>query len=922
MPTVLLSVALALVVASGWAAGDGSLARARAAFARSDYETARKLLGEVGDDSRGAAALLRARLELHTGRYAEAAKSARAAGRRSKAARIAAAPWLAEALVRQGKLKDAIGELEAVSAEDDAHRARLLLGELYIRSGRRADAREPLMSLIRDYNQDVIKDDDPVGLTLVGRAAHLLRSAHDANDAFNQAERAGGAKRVETLLARAELYLDKYDPGHAAEVVEEASKRAPGDPRVRVAMAQVKLAQSLDFAAAEEEVDQALRVDGRLAEAFFVRAGLALRTMDLPAAERAADAGLVHDPRNLELLSIKAAAKFLGDDAAGFEALKKQVLRQNPQYSHFFQIVGEFAEWEHRYDEIVAMMREAIAIDDRDAKAYATLGLNLIRGGHEQAGLEALQKAWRRDKFNVRVFNTLNLYEKTIAKEYVTVDGTTFRIRYHKDEKAVLERYAPAMLEEAWTSMVERYGFKPTTPVGIELYAHPEHFAVRTSGLPNIGIQGVCFGKTLATLSPTAAGFNWGMVLWHELSHVFAIQLSKNRVPRWFTEGLSEYETIARRREWRREEDESLYRGLRSRKIPKVAAFNRAFTHVRRPEEVTMAYFAASQILVFMVEQFGFTKVVAALPQWAEGKRTDEVIRRSFGVAADELDRRFRAWLEPRLERYRKQYVPNVTPPDSLEEARKRLAANPTDPGAYVEVALGLLAAGKRREAESTLALALQRDPRHADALYLSLRLALGAEDLDRAAAFVSRLRKAGHDGYAVRMKAADIAEARKKKEEMRNHLWAAHRFDPSQAEPLQALYDLFHEDKDVDGELSALRLLAQIDQHDRRVWRRLLQRLVERGKWEEARAVGESAIFVDVHHPETHQLYARALARSRRHVSAIFELNSAILAGAEPPAAAAIYRSMAEGYRKLGREDYAAKAEQYAERMAARTKR
>ena len=33
------------------------------------------------------------------------------------------------------------------------------------------------------------------------------------------------------------------------------------------------------------------------------------------------------------------------------------------------------------------------------------------------------------------------------------------------------------------------------------------------------------------------------MTLWHELGHVFPIQMSKNHVPRWFTEGLTEYET-------------------------------------------------------------------------------------------------------------------------------------------------------------------------------------------------------------------------------------------------------------------------------------------------------------------------------------------------------------------------------------------
>src|SRR5262249_55537654 len=162
----------------------------------------------------------------------------------------------------------------------------------------------------------------------------------------------------------------------------------------------------------------------------------------------------------------------------------------------------------------------------QDAKAYATLGLNLIRGGDDAAGVDALKKAWAKDNRNVRVKNTLDLFDK-IAVQYVTADGTPFRVRYDKDEKAILERYVPRMLEEAWGSMVKRYGFTPKTPVQIELYSDEEHFSVRTSGLPHVGIQGVCFGQTLAAMSPGAAPFNWGNVLWHELGHVFAIQLSK-----------------------------------------------------------------------------------------------------------------------------------------------------------------------------------------------------------------------------------------------------------------------------------------------------------------------------------------------------------------------------------------------------------
>src|SRR5438045_2835290 len=83
------------------------------------------------------------------------------------------------------------------------------------------------------------------------------------------AEKAGGKKLVETLLFRAALFLDKYDPGHAGEMVKEAQKLAPRDPRVHVAMARVKLENAMDFEAAESEVRQALEVNPELASAYF-----------------------------------------------------------------------------------------------------------------------------------------------------------------------------------------------------------------------------------------------------------------------------------------------------------------------------------------------------------------------------------------------------------------------------------------------------------------------------------------------------------------------------------------------------------------------------------------------------------------------------------------------------------------------------
>jgi Tfp pilus assembly protein PilF len=895
-------------------AQDDALSRARTALAVSNYALAEKELAGVADAQKSLdAQLLQTRLYLWTGRYADAAKTADRASRLGPEAKRQLAPWRAEALARQGKIEDAIKVVRDVAGDPEAHRARLVLGQLLVDSGKRADAEAPLREIIQARNDDVIKDDDPEGMSLVGRAAHLIRQYKMANQAYNLAEKAGANKRVETLLWRAELFLEKYNPGAAGGVVKDALKLAPEDPRARVMMAQVKLDNAMDFDGAEEQIAAALKVDPNFAAAYFVRAGLALRDMEIEKADQALDAGLKTNPTDLDLLSMKAAVRFLADDKAGFDALEQKVLGLNPEFSRFYSIVAEYAEWEHRYDEIVTMMQKAVKVDDKDSKAYAQLGINLIRNGAESDGLDQLRKAEKRDKYSPYIFNTLNLYEETIAKEYVTVDGTRFRIRYYKPEKAILERYVPKMLEQAWGSMVKRYGFTPTTPVGIELYADSEHFSIRTSGLPNVGIQGVCFGKTLAALSPSAGSFNWGMIVWHELAHVFHIQMSKNHVPRWFTEGLAEYETIIQRPEWQREEHLALFEGLRDGKIPKVASFNSAFTHVDSAEDVVMAYFAASQIHVFLADQFGFDKVVRMLPLWAEGKRTPEVVQTALGVSVEELDDRYKAWLRPRLARYTKQYVPDLRPPSSLDDARKAVADDPQSAAKLVKLALGLMQEGDVQQAQATLQLALRHDPKEPNALYLQMRLALAQHDVEGAERIAKQLIEAGHDGYAVQMKLADMAEEKQDLDGMRDHLYKAYRHDSTQAEPLQALYDLSSKQKDTQTQLWALRELAKLDQHDRRVWQRLLEMLVERGQWDEARRVGESAMYIDVANPDVHWLYARALARTGQQVSAIFELNSAIIAGAEPAQAAKIYRAMATGYTKLKKPDYAKKAEEYA---------
>jgi cellulose synthase operon protein C len=910
---ILPCLVLATLLASGAtdaqpAAPSGPLASGHSALAASDYAKAEAELGQVKGAREPEAKLALARAALEQGKYAEAEKYATAAGG-AAALKTKAGVLRAEVLLAQGKTKEAVSLLETLKSgkSTEARRAKLLLGEALIAMGKRSAADEPLKKVIEDYNDNTITQNDAEGLAQVGRAAFLLRSPKDANTAFKESERAD-KKRVETLLWEAELFLDKYDPGHAAEVTKEALDIAPKRADALVMMARVKLEQTMDFDDADKLVKEALAVNPRHAGAFAVRAGLALRDMDIARTDKAIADGLASNPNDLELLSLKAASRFLDDDPKGFESQKKEVFAKNSEYATFYNVVGEYAEWEHRYDDIVAMMKEAVKLDPDDGKAWAALGLTQMRAGDEDKGLDAIKKAWTKDKFNVRVFNTLNMYEQQLPTQYELLSDGIFKVRYAKDERAIMERYVPRMLGEAWASMKARYGFVPKVPVQVELYANREQFSVRTSGLPNIGIQGVCFGGMIAAISPKAEPFNWGNVVWHELGHVFAIQLSKNHVPRWFTEGLSEYETIARRPEWARELDPELYQAITQNKLPGAVDMNRAFTHAEDANDVTTAYYAASQMLIWTVERFGMKGVVKALELWGQGKKTPEVIKTAFGVSPEDYDKGYREWQLARLSRYKNQYVFTLKPRE-LDDAKKAVQAKPNDAEAHVQLALALLRSRKAADAKKELEAALGIDPKSGDAHFVSAKLALGEKDVAGAEKHLDTMRSIGKDGFVVHMLLADIAESKEDKAKMRYHLEAAHRLDPSQPEPLKALFDLVHDAKDPaaaqtkDGdELELLRKLAQLEQHDKKIWRMLLEKLVTQKQWDEARRIGDSAVFVDVTGGPTHVLYARALQAQGAHDKAAFELETALLTDLKAKEKATAHGLLAQSLAALKR--------------------
>ena len=869
----------------------GKLGSGLEALEKAEYAAAKKDLEAVSGKDLARATIGLARIAYDAGKYAEAeALAKKAAGQAGKDddAKHDAVGWQATAALAVGRVEDAIKIAETLRDESKAPRARGILVEALVRKGDREEARKVCDALEADSEGDDAIWKDPASLACVGRAAHAMRDVKYANQTFKEAQRLR-PKHVETNLAWARLFLDWYDIGHAEESVRDVLSTAPDHPQGHLLKAEVKLAQTLDWDAANKELDDALKVNPKLARAFFVRGSMLLHDQDTKGADAEVGKGLAIDPNALDLWSLRAAVKLVDEDKVGYEKIKADVLKKNPLYARFFVEIADFMEWEHRYDDIVDMMKEATKIDPKDGKAWGELGINLLRRGDEKDGLAALGIANKLDKYNVRIFNVLTLFDKTLATKYELVDGTgpakVFKFRFHKEETDLLARYIPETMGKAWGIMVKKYGFTPKNPVTIEIFPERQHFSVRTDGVPNIGPTGVCFGRLITAVSPKNEASNWGLVLWHELGHVFAIQLSKNRVPRWFTEGLSEYETIVTRPEWHRALDPQLYLAVRSGRVPKVENLNRAFTHARTQGDVVTAYYASSQLLIYIAENHGFPKIVKMLELWGQGKKSVDVIKTGLGVTADQLDESFRTWLKKRLSRYDGQFMFDGT---SVPETKDAEAASNADPKNADKVAM--LAAAqfldrKFKDADATAARAIGLDGKNQLAHYIAAKLAFGLrKDAAETKTHVSAIQSAGGDGFTVQNMLADIAEAQKDNKAFRAALEKATTFDPTQIEPFIDLWQLAESEKRADDALALLRKMVLMDPHERLPWKKLMDVLVQKSLWDEAIKVGEGAVFVDVYSPEIHAFYARALTNKGRARDAIDEADAGLAGKPKPP--------------------------------------
>jgi tetratricopeptide (TPR) repeat protein len=470
--------------------------------------------------------------------------------------------------------------------------------------------------------------------------AEALRKAHDYDNAkvVFEALLKANPKNADYRARYGEMFYERFNPADAQKLYEEALGLDPKNARALMGMAQLAAdnydPKANDFAA------KALESDPKFYQAHELMAKVALEDDNQKKAESEADAALAIQADALDAIAVKASIELLADKPSPWVAKIGNRGKGYETIAHFFVI-------NRRYEEGIQYYRKAIAADPELWSAHSQLGVNLMRLAREGEARQELDLAYNNHFRDAITANSLTLMDS--YKKFETFETPTTMLKLNKKEADVLRPYFQEEMLRAMATYEKKYQTKLKVPVQVEVYPDHADFEVRVMGLTGLGALGVTFNNVIAMDSPsgrTPGEFHWASTLWHEMSHVYVLSITNDRVPRWFTEGLAVHEETAASPDWGDRLSPEIIAAIREKKLLPVAEIDRGFVHPTFPAQVIVSYYEAGKICDYISQRWGESKLLDMIHEFAKNRPTVDVIKEQLGMEPADFDKDFLAMID------------------------------------------------------------------------------------------------------------------------------------------------------------------------------------------------------------------------------------------------------------------------------------
>ena len=521
---------------------------------------------------------------------------------------------------------------------------RLLGRETALYDNNPAEANRRLAEIGAWIEQNPPSTQDGSQLVALGQALLLLgvEPRIVLENCFEQAEKLDPPPR-EAFLATGQLALDKHDFALAAEAFRAGLKLFPDDPDLEAGLA--RAFESSDRQEMLKALDAALTFNPHHIPSLLLLADHLIDAEQYAEAEKQLATVLKVNPHQPEALAYRAVLANLQNDPAGEKEYRSEALkywRTNPKVDY---LIGYKLAQKYRFAEGAAAQQRALEFEPAYLPARQQLAQDWLRLGQDEDGWKLIEQVHQQDAYDVTAFNLVTLHQQ--MEKFQTLTNADFIVHMMPVEAGLYGDRVLDLLSRARATLTKKYGVPLTRRTVVDIFPEQKDFGVRTFGMPdNPGYLGVCFGSVITANSPASQApdpANWEDVLWHEFCHVVTLTASKNRMPRWFSEGISVYEERQANPAWGEHMNLAYRDMILNGELTPLGDLSGAFLAPKDPLHLQFAYYESSLVIDFLVQRYGFDSVTAILADLGAGQNINTAIP-AHTVPLPEMEKQFAAF--------------------------------------------------------------------------------------------------------------------------------------------------------------------------------------------------------------------------------------------------------------------------------------
>ena len=615
-----------------------------------------------------------AQQQFKTGRYEKCLELSRKA--------IDDGAYSAEWRVLMIKSQMAIGQYDKAADDMDivllhypvSMRLLELAHTVYLHNNQPDRADDAIKRLVRVGTSRNLRFISPEDLVALGKALLLFGEEPRVvlDELFTRAIK-NDPNCMDAYLAAGDLALAKQDYKLAADQFRDALKRFGKDPDVHFGLA--RAFYESDRKQMIQSLDAALYINPNHVPSLLLLAEHQIDCEEYAGAAELLDKAISVNPWNPDAWAYRVVLAHLANDSQAVKSCREKALKFWPTNPRVDYLIGRKLSQKYRFAEGAAYQRQALKFDPKYLPAKIQLAQDLLRLGTEQEGWKLADEVHAGDAYNIEAYNLSNLHDH--LSKFATLRADGFVVRMDKHEADVYGDMVIDLLQKARTKLCEKYETQLDKPVVVELFDNQQDFAVRTFGMPGgDGYLGVCFGDVITANSPNLQRpTSFKAMLWHEFCHVVTLNLTKNKMPRWLSEGMSVYEESQHDPTWGQQMNPE-YRGMiLGGKLTPISKLSGAFLSPPTPSHLQFAYYESALVVEFIVKQYGLDSLKAILTDLAQGGQINNAISTYVAPMKD---------IEEEFEKFARKRAESLAPQVDFEQPEKG-QVDPTDRVALAE---------------------------------------------------------------------------------------------------------------------------------------------------------------------------------------------------------------------------------------------